>query len=174
MGISSFVHNSYHNHMFHVHLRVEGVAKTILKKFRSMDPATWKTDDLKAILSGMGIEERPEQPLRASVTVMLKGTTVISRSYDGSDSGNEGKVAAFFKKFQGIGDEFKINHQRILNAANLLQEQPSELGLPIVYGMSVTVMASLKALLKRGQNRGTFFGDVNYNLNLFTQGFSHR
>ena len=40
-------------------LRVEGLAKGLIRKFKTMDPQTWKTSDLANILfNEMGIKER--------------------------------------------------------------------------------------------------------------------
>ena len=43
----------------------------------------------------MGIKERSDQPLRASVTIMLKGVVVIQRSYDDSETQEGGKLKNF-------------------------------------------------------------------------------
>merc|ERR1719510_2932680 len=65
MEIDSTLQNSYKTSLLGVYLRIEGLAKGLIRKFKTMDPATWKTEDLSNILMGqMGITARPEQPVR--------------------------------------------------------------------------------------------------------------
>ena len=72
-------------------------------------------------------------------------------------------------QIQSLGNDYFINHQRILNGAKPIVEQPTIIGLPTAYAMGATMMMSLEAKLNRGQNRGTFFGEVEYDLHLFSQ-----
>ena len=51
--------NGYRIPEMDVILRVEGLAKGLIRKFKTMDPQTWKTSDLANILfNEMGIKER--------------------------------------------------------------------------------------------------------------------
>lgn len=69
IGASSTLMNSYKVDSIHAHVRLEGVAKGLIRKFKTMDPNTWKTADLENILSGdMQIRERPNQPIRVHVS----------------------------------------------------------------------------------------------------------
>ena len=81
-----------------------------------MDAATWKLADLENIMKNdMGIRERPDQPVRVSFMVMLKGNVVFSRSYDDKDTKSGGKLANFFETFRDriiLVVEFE-NHIRI-------------------------------------------------------------
>ena len=43
-----------------------------------------------------------------------------------------------------MGDDYIINHQRMLQTGAALYEQPSEIGLPMAYMSSVTVGGNLK------------------------------
>ena len=43
-----------------------------------------------------------------------------------------------------MGDDYMINHQRMLQTGAALYEQPSEIGLPQAYMSSVTIGANLK------------------------------
>jgi hypothetical protein len=43
-----------------------------------------------------------------------------------------------------MGDDYMINHQRMLQTGAALYEQPSEIGLPMAYMSSVTVGGNLK------------------------------
>jgi len=167
MGISNTFFHSYQANRFMVHLRVEGLAKGLIRKFKTMDPGTWKLDDLQNILSNeMGIRERPDQPVRVKITISVKGANVFSRAYDEKSAKEGGKLMEFFNSLSGMGDDYKINHQRLINVGSMLYEQPSEIGLPLAYISSMTASASIKATVKRGNNRGLIFRNVEYDINV--------
>ena len=134
-----------------------------------MDVATWKLADLEMIMKNeMAIRERPDQPVRVSFMVMLKGQVVFSRSYDDSDTKPGGKLAKLFDNISGMGDQYSINHQRMIQFGAVLYEQPSEIGMPLAYIDSMTFSAHLKATVKRGNQRGLIYRLVisfqnNYN-----------
>ena len=130
----------------------------LIRKFKSMDAATWKLADLENIMKNdMGIRERPDQPVRVSFMVMLKGNVVFSRSYDDKDTKSGGKLANFFENLSGMGDEYTINHSRMIQFGAVLYEQPSEIGMPMAYLDSMTFSAHLKAKVKRGNHRGLIY-----------------
>lgn len=171
MGISNTMFHSYSNHMLGFHLRIEGLAKGLIRKFKTMDLNTWKTADLENILSSqMGIRERPDQPVRVAAMVMVKGAVVMSRSYDESSTEEGGKIAEFFKGLSELGDTYSINHQRAVQVGSMLYEQPSVIGLPVAYINSITTAASIQATVKRGNHRGLIFRNVKYDITLFSQG----
>ena len=114
--------------------------------------------DLEQILKNdMGIRERPDQPVRVSFMVMMKGNVVFSRSYDDSDTKSGGKLAKFFENLSGMGDQYSINHSRMIQFGAVLYEQPSEIGMPMAYIDSMTWSAHLKATVKRGNHRGLIY-----------------
>ena len=77
----------------------------MLRKFRKVDPETWKTADLQKVLSGdMGIRERPDQKVNVQVTIRVKGTIVVHRQYDDSDAEEGGKLKTFFSEFKVCKD----------------------------------------------------------------------
>ena len=128
-----------------------------------MDVATWRLADLEKIMKNeMGIRERPDQPVRVALMVMLKGQVVFSRSYDDKDTKSGGKLANFFENLSGMGDEYTINHSRMIQLGAVLYEQPSEIGMPMAYLDSMTFSAHLKAKVKRGNHRGLIY---RYNIN---------
>ena len=123
-----------------------------------MDAATWKLADLEMIMKNeMGIRERPDQPVKVSFMVMLKGQVIFSRSYDDSDTKPGGKLAKFFENISDMGDQYTINHQRMIQFGAVLYEQPSEIGMPLAYIDSMTFSAHLKATVKRGNHRGLIY-----------------
>jgi len=171
MGISNSFFHTYQANRMMVHLRMEGLAKGLIKKFKTMDPSTWKLDDLQNILSNeMNIRERPDQPIRVKITISLKGVNVFSRAYDENSAKSGGKLAEFFKGIQDMGDDYEINHQRILNMGSMLYEQPSEIGLPMAYLSSMSASFQLKANVKRGTHRGLMFRDFTYDINVIGNG----
>ena len=92
----------------------------------------------------MGIREKPDQPVRVKVTIHVKGAVVFSRSYDENSAKSGGKLHDFFQQLKGMGDDYTINHQRMLQTGAGLYEQPSEIGLPLAYMSSMTVGAHIK------------------------------
>ena len=80
MGISNTFFHNYQADRLMIHLRIEGLAKGLIRKFKKMDPGTWKVDDLANILNNeMNIRERPDQPVHVKITVSLKGANIFSR-----------------------------------------------------------------------------------------------
>lgn len=83
----------YNSFLIGLHMRVEGLAKALIRKFKTTDPAVWKTADLERILSGdMSIRERPDQPVKVAISLMVKGTVIFQRHYNEDDMKEGGKV----------------------------------------------------------------------------------
>lgn len=170
MEIDSTLRHDYKTSLVGVYLRIEGLAKGLIRKFKTMDPATWKTEDLTNILMGqMGITARPEQPIRVQVTIAYKHNVVIQRMYDSSSAEEGGSLQTFFKKIKDLGSQYTINHQRVIPVGSAVVEQPNIMGIPTAYIAAVTTMGDLKATVKRGNSKGTQFRTVNYDIKLFTQ-----
>lgn len=167
------VFQKYNNVLASVHLRIEGMAKGLIRKFKAIDPAVWKTDDLKSILfNEMSIRERPDQPVRVAVMVMLKGAVVFYRVYDETSTKSDGKIGQFLESLSSLEDTYTINHQRAILAGSLLYEQPTDIGVPMAYIQGVTAMMHVKATVKRGILRGLIYRNVDYDLHSFSQGAS--
>jgi len=169
MGVSSTVHNNYKAHDVYTNLRIEGLAKAVINKFKSMDPSVFKTENLQAIFQKMAIEARPSQPIRVGYTVVLKGTIAFAGSIDiagmmseGTD--NEG-LSKVMSTFQSLGKS--INHQRIFNPISITVEQPTDLGFPALYAASLHGMFSIKAKGERKQTRGLIVMEAGYDAHLF-------
>merc|ERR1712004_228883 len=141
MSISNTFFQSYQSNALNIHLRIEGMAKGLIRKFKSMDPGTWKTNILDKILKqDMGIREREDQPVKVHIGIM------------------------------NMGDSYNVNHVRAIQLQGLLYEQPSVIGLPLAYYRTMTMAFHLKATVKRGQSRGTIFRDLEYEINVMGQG----
>ena len=150
--------------------RIEGLSKGILRKFRKVDPETWKTSDLQKVLSGdMGIRERPDQKVNVQVTIRVKGTIVVHRQYDDGDTEEGGKFKTFFSEFQDLGDQYSVNYARAINLASALYEQPSNLGIPMAFMASMTAVGNIHAKIKRGSSRGLLYRDIEYDITGFAQ-----
>jgi len=171
MGMSTTLMHSYERNGLGIYLRLEGVAKGIIRKFKSMDAGTWKTATLEKIFNDdMQIRARKDQPVHAHVKIMVRGAVAISRSYDENSTKEGGKIAEFFKGIMDAGNDYKINHQRMLNFGSSVYEQPNEIGLPVAFFDSMTVLAQLKAHIKRATKRGVITRDVTYEINMMAQG----
>jgi hypothetical protein len=173
MELDSTLRHSYKTSLLGVYLRIEGLAKGLIRKFKTMDAATWKTEDLSNILTGqMGIAERPEQPVRVQVTIAFKGNIVIHRMYDSGSAQDGGTLSTFVEKIKDMGNNYAINHQRVVPVGSVVVEQPNAMGIPTAYVTAFTTMADLHATVKRGTAKGTHFRKVNYDIKLFTQGMN--
>ena len=91
------------------------------------------------------------------LSIITKYFFFIFRAYDENSAKEGGKLAEFFQGMTGMGNDYSLNHQRVINVGSLLYEQPSEIGLPMAYISSMTVSGHLKAKIKRGNNRGLIF-----------------
>ncbi len=169
-SMSSTLMNNQKAYLLGAHFRVEGLAKALIRKIKTKDPASWKTADLQNILfKQMSIRERPDQPVRVQITITLKGTIVFHRFYDDDSAKPDGHIMKFVEQFKGLGNEYKINHQRAVQLGGLIYEQPTAIGLPMASISSVTTLQSFKATVKRGNTRGLLYRDLEYDLNSFTQ-----
>jgi hypothetical protein len=148
MSVSNVFSESYDNYALGIHLRIEGLAKGLIRKFKTMDPATWKTADLEQILKNdMNVRERPDQPVRVSATISVKGTIIAQRNYDDTSAQEGGNLATFFEGLSGLGDQYSINHQRVIQLGAMLYEQPSEAGLPVAFLSSSTFSGHLQVII---------------------------
>jgi len=153
-----------------VHFRIEGLAKALIRKFKTTDPDTWKLATLQDILQNqMNIRERPNQPVRVQISVMLKGNVIFHRYYDDDSARPDGHIMQFINQLKDLGDEYKINHQRAVQIGGLLYEQPTPIGVPMAVLGSTTTLQSLKATIKKGNHRGLLFRDLEYDFHAFTQ-----
>jgi len=169
-GFGYNIFHKYNNILASVHVRIEGLAKGLIRKFKALDPAVWKTDDLKSILyNEMSIREKPDQPVRVSVSIMLKGSVVFSRVYDETSTKSDGKIGQFIESLSSLEDTYTINHQRAIQAGSFLYEQPTDIGVPMAYIQGVTAMLHLKATIKRGILRGLIYRNVDYDVHSFSQ-----
>jgi len=133
-----------------------------------MDPSAWKLSVLSNILKNdMNIRERPSQPVRVGYLVMLKGSIAFQGSFDDTDADEGGKLQEFLENMKAVGKN--INHQRLLNAIQVVVEQPTDMGVPAVYSTSLSGLFSVKAGGEMKQRRGMFILEGNYELNLFMQ-----
>ncbi|TRY76606.1 hypothetical protein TCAL_03493 [Tigriopus californicus] len=169
-ALTNTMMNTYQTYMFAAHFRLEGASKALIRKFKKIDPNTWKTAELEQIFNGdMAIRARPDQAVRASITLMLKGVVVFQRSYDDTDFGPDGKIGSFMENVKGLGDTYSINHQRVVQLGAVLYEQPTPLGIPMAVMSSITSMGHLTATVKRGNHRGLLYRDIEYDAHAFTQ-----
>jgi hypothetical protein len=173
MEIDSTLQHGYKTSLLGVYMRIEGLAKGLIRKFKTMDAATWKTEDLSNILLGqMQITPRPEQPVRVQVSISFKSNIVIMRQYDSSSAQDGGSLSTFFEKIKDMGNQYTINHQRVIPVGSVVVEQPNAMGIPTAYVAAFTTMADVHATVKRGNAKGTNFRKVSYDIKLFTQGMN--
>jgi len=144
------------------------LAKGLIRKFKTMDPSAFKTADLIDIMKNqMNIFARPEQPVRVGYAIVLKGTVAFGGSIEIDDASQGGKMEELMSTFKGLGKS--INHQRILNPASLLVEQPTDMGFPAFYAASMHGLFSLKAQAERKQSQGMLYMEAKYDAHLFIQ-----
>merc|ERR1712180_470476 len=73
-------------------------------------------------------------------------------------------------KIKDLGQQYAINHQRVLPVGSVVVEQPNVMGLPTSYVAAFTTMGDIKASVKRGNSKGTQYRTIKYDIKLFTQG----
>jgi len=170
MAITSNHYHGYQADMFEINLRIEGLAKAVIRQFKKLPEAQWKLADLATVLHGMGVESKPDQPVRVEVAIGLKGVVVFQRMYDENDARPGGKIAEFLKTLGSAAKSggYSINHQRALVGGAVLYEQPTDSGFPMVHLQYVTTMASVKAVVKATTERGSIGRDIDYDLNMNT------
>nr|WQH82008.1 vitellogenin [Caligus rogercresseyi] len=154
-----------------VQLRIEGLSKAMIRKFKKMDPTVWKTEDLKNILMGdMNIKERPDQPINAEVLLFVKNSVVAFRQYNEDSIKEGGNLKNVFDDLMALENDYDINHQRAMRLGSLLYQQPTEAGAPVTFMNTFTGVFDISAHVKKGNNRGLLYRDVKYNMNMFGQG----
>ncbi|CAB4068817.1 unnamed protein product [Lepeophtheirus salmonis] len=154
-----------------VQLRIEGLSKALIRKFKTISPDIWKSEELKNILMGdMHIKERPDQPINVEVLLFVKNSVVAFRQYDEDSIKEGGSLKEIFDELQGLGDTYSMNHQRAMRFGSLLYQQPLEVGAPVSYLNSFTGVFDVQATIKKGNARGLMFRDVKYNMNFFGHG----
>merc|ERR1719412_1176795 len=174
MAITSNQYHGKQTTLLGVHLRIEGLAKALVRKFKKLPEAQWKISNLASLLQGMGVRAKPDQPVRVEVVISVKGSVVIHRVYSENDVQPGGKIANFLKKISDAaqGGKYSINHQRALLFGESIYEQPTDSGLPMAHFTLLSTMASIQADVKADTTRGVIGREVNYDLNLNTDGLS--
>nr|XP_040574643.1 uncharacterized protein LOC121123583 [Lepeophtheirus salmonis] len=171
MCVGTSLYGGYSAYGMCVNLRIEGLSKTIVRKFKNLSDEVWKLDELeKILLSDMNIKARPDQPLRVEFRLSVKGSLVALRQYDEDSIKEGGTLRNLFEDFKSTGDSYSINHQRAIRMGSLLYQQPLENGVPVSYINSFTGVFDIQASVKRGNARGLMYRDVKYNMNFFAQG----
>ncbi|CAB4069088.1 unnamed protein product [Lepeophtheirus salmonis] len=171
MCIDTSLYGGYSANAMCVHLRIEGLSKAIVRKFKTMSNDVWKVDELQKILmSDMDIKARPDQPIRVEFMLSFKGALVAFRQYDENSIKEGGALKKLFEDMKSTGDSYSINHQRAMRIGSLLYQQPLEIGVPVTYINSFTGVFDIQASVKRGNSRGLMYRDVKYKMNVFAQG----
>ena len=101
-------------------------------------------------------------PYGKSNTKFLQKKNHFFRSYDEKDVKSGGKLHQMFMDFMGLGDNYQINHYRMLKFGGIMYEQPSQLGLPLAYMDSTTISGHFKANIKRQNNFKMQQGQFNF------------
>ena len=60
----------------------------------------------------MNIRERPDQPVRVKITIMVKGAVVFSRAYDEDSAKEGGKLHDFFSSIKVCTVESRFKKAR--------------------------------------------------------------
>lgn len=171
-AVTSNLYHGYEATALKVHLRVEGLAKALIRKFKKIPEAQWQLNDLASLLRGMGVQQKEDQPLRVEVALSIKGAVVFQRLYDETANQPGGKIYELIEQMKGISQSAtsKINHQRGGTFGMTLYEQPTDLGVAMSHMTMVTTIASIKATRKASTQRGTVGREIDYDINLFTHG----
>jgi len=159
----------YQSNMLTINIRIEGLGKSLIRKFIKMPESQWRIQDLQNIFSSMGVALKPDQPIKVEFQILLKDVVVLHRMFDETAAEKGGKLKEFLSSLQGSGNEYSLNYQRVLQWGSAIYEQPTESGLPMAYASALTTVASLEATVKRGLSRGVIFRDIDFDIHLNSQ-----
>ena len=73
-----------------------------------------------------------------------------------------------------MGNQYSLNHQRVIPVGSVVVEQPNAMGIPTQYVAAFTTMADLHADIKRGNSKGTQFRTVKYDIKLLNIEDQHK
>ena len=168
MHVGNVFYNSYLLNLVTVEVRIEGLAKALVKQFNKIPEREWKVEKLASFLANMNVPVKSDQQLKLSLVVKLKGTVMFIKTYEG-DSGAQ--ISNFLKDLKGAkgNNDYLLNHQRVLNFGAILYEQPTETGMPAFYYSSLSTMASIQARIQKGLSRGLLFREINFDFRMSTQ-----
>merc|ERR1719427_2575832 len=169
MTMDANLFGGYQSNMWTMNIRIEGLGKSIARKFIKMPENEWRLQDLQNVFSSMGVALKPDQPIKVEFIVLLKDVVVLHRMFDERAGEKGGKLKEFLSSLQKSGNEYSLNYQRVLQWGSTIYEQPTESGLPMAYASALTSLVSLEATVKRGLSRGVIFRDIDYDIHANTQ-----
>eukprot|EP00090_Calanus_glacialis_P016360 TRINITY_DN2561_c0_g1_i1.p1 TRINITY_DN2561_c0_g1~~TRINITY_DN2561_c0_g1_i1.p1 ORF type:complete len:1526 (-),score=363.79 TRINITY_DN2561_c0_g1_i1:68-4645(-) len=170
LRLDSNLFGGYQSNLLTVNIRIEGLAKTLIRKFlKKMPENEWRIQDLQNVFSSMGVALKPNQPIKVEFQILLKDVVVLHKMFDETAAEKGGELKEFISSLQGSGNQYSLNYQRALQWGSAIYEQPTESGLPMAYASALTTLASLEATVKRGLSRGVIFRDIDYDIHLNTQ-----
>ncbi len=168
--MSSTVMNSQKSSHFNIHIRVEGLAKSLIRHMKSHDSTVWKLDDLANILrSEMVIKERPDEPIRLQVTFKFKGTIVLN--YYRSEKNVGGwKPEDVLEALSELNDvSYALNSHQLLPLGGIIYEQPTPIGISLATTTRGSTLSSFKGAYDRGSSLGRISQMVNFDVSMFAQ-----
>jgi len=170
MRLDTNLFGGYQSNLLTLNIRIEGLGKTLIRKFfMKMPENEWRIQDLQNVFNSMNVALKPDQPVKVEFQVLLKDVVVLHKMFDEKAAEKGGELKEFMSSLQGTGNQYSINHQRVLQWGSAIYEQPTESGLPMAYASALTSLVSLEATVKRGLSRGVIFRDIDYDLHANTQ-----
>lgn len=165
-------YEGYGSSLLHLELRFEGLSRTVIEKFQSINSRDWKLKNLESLLTSMNVGLKPQEPIRVGITVTLKGTIITKRMYFSEADEASKKITSLLNDLRGRGgkNSYTINHQRGLNYGMEVYEQPTDAGIPMFYTNSMTSMLSLQAEVKKGLSKGVLFREFKNDIHFVTNG----
>lgn len=119
-------------------------------------------DDLKEVLSKIGVEERQAEPLRIEIAVFLHNRCV---GYHSADAKTITTIPQLIKKVSELKNAaYDKEFYRMMLIGGVTVEKPNELGTPVSIISAVTAIAGLHAKVS-SEKAGTTLSR-NYNLRL--------
>ncbi|ODN03788.1 Vitellogenin-2 [Orchesella cincta] len=151
-------------------LRLEGVGKALSARIMSMTTGVVDFDDLKDVLSKIGVEEREAEPLRIEVAVLLHNRVV---AYHAADAKTVTTIPNLIKKlseYKNAAYDKEIYRMLLIGGATV--EKPNELGTPVSIISAVTATAGLHATVSSEKTGTTLSRNYNIRLQLNLHGQS--
>jgi hypothetical protein len=147
-------------------IRLEGFGKSLASRIMSMTTGVIDFDEIKDVLSKIGVQERQPEPLRIEIAVMLHNRVI---AYHAADQKTVTTIPQLMKK---IGEMKSAAYDkelvRMMLIGGITTEQPNELGIPVSTVSAVTSVVGLHAKVG-SEKAGTAMSrnyEVRLNLNM--------
>jgi len=124
-------------------IRLEGLGKALTSRLMSMTTGVVDFDDIKDILTKIGVQERHPESLRLEIAVILHDRVV---AYHAADQKTITTIPTLVKKLADLKSvAYDKELVRMMLLGGVTTEQPNEIGIPVSTVSGVTALAGIHA-----------------------------